>query len=223
MNCHYARQLISPYLDQQLTGREMLALQDHFAACGSCEREMRSIREVKALLRGLREQRAPRDFSHAIALRLTQTEAEAHGWRVLSSPVPLGRLTGGLPRPQRGRRLASALAISCLTMFSFALPFGPEARDAARSSLFGSGAASGSAAFGVPAPTDALLSGRVPERITLMPAGDISRFSSAEVPASPPPGVLTLTGMETPPAPSLEMTTRDAPFGGIQFAVFRPR
>ncbi len=221
MNCHHARQLISPYLDQQLTGREMLALQDHFAGCLSCEREMQSIRQVKALLRGLREPRTPRDFSSAIALRLTQSEAGAHGWRVLSLPVPLGLPTPiSLAKPQRGRRLASALAISCLTVLSFALPFGPEARDAARSSLFGSG--SGSAAFAVPAPTDVLLSGRVPERITLMPAGDISRFSPAEAAAPQPAGPLMLTGMDTPPAPSLE-TTRDAPFDGIQFAVFRPR
>ena len=216
MNCHDARQLISPYLDQQLTGREMLALQDHFAGCISCERERRSIREVKALLRGLREPKAPRDFSDAVALRITQTETEAYHWRILSlSVLPVMR-PASPPKPQRGRRLASALAISCMTVLSFALPFGPEARDAARSSLFGSGAA-----FNAPAPTDTLLSGRVPERVTLMPTGDLSHFTPTEASASPA-GALTLTGMDSPPAPGLGMTTRDAPFGGVQFAVFRP-
>jgi anti-sigma factor RsiW len=217
LNCHHARQLISPYLDQQLTGREMLALQDHFAFCVSCEREMQSIRQVKALLRGLREPRAPRDLSAAITLRLEQAETGTQGWHLLSLPaLPLPSLQ--VPKPHRGRRLASALALSCLTVVSFALPFAP---DAARSSLFGPGA--GSATFDVPAPTDPILSGRVPERLTLFPVSDLTRLSPAEVSSPSASGVLMLTGMNTTPdSPGLGMTTREVPFGNVQFAVFRP-
>lgn len=109
MNCHRARQLISPYLDQQLTGRDMLALQEHFAECTSCEAERCSIRQVKMLLRALHEPRPRADLPEAIALRLS--EAEQPLWHLISLSAA---------RPQRGRRLVSALALSCLTVLSFA-------------------------------------------------------------------------------------------------------
>jgi len=224
LNCHHARQLISPYLDQQLTGREMLALQDHFRGCVSCEREMQSIRQVKALLRGLREPGPPRDFSHVVALRLEQ--AETQSWRVLRRPgldLPKPHLT--VPRPQRGRRLAGALVLSCFTVVSFALPFAPEARQAARSSsaMFGSSLNAGSSAFGVPSEPDALLSGRVPERVTLIPVNDLTHLSPTET-SAPAAGTLTLTGTNTPPlGTGLEMPPRDASFGTVQFADFRSR
>jgi len=230
LNCHHARQLISPYLDQQLTGRKMLALQDHFTGCASCEREMQSIRQVKALLRGLREPRPPRNFSNVVALRLEQTEAQR--WRVLClSELELPKPHFGLPKPQRGRRLAGALVLSCFTVVSFALPFAPEARQAAQSSsaLFGSSLGTGSSAFAPSSASDALLSGRVPERITLMPVNDLAHLSPAEA-SLPSGGALTLTGMDTLPlgpsmemTPRIEMTPREAPFGSVQFAEYKPR
>ncbi len=105
MNCRAARQLISPYLDGQLTGREMLALGDHLENCESCQQEIESLRQVKALLRGLAVPRPPLEFSR----QLTSQEIYAQNlsWRVISLP----------PRPQRGRRLMAALALSCLTLF----------------------------------------------------------------------------------------------------------
>ena len=114
MNCHRARQLISPYLDQQLTGREMLALQQHFSECASCEAERRSIRQVKTLLRALHQSRPHPDLPGAISVRLTESEQPLR--RVLS----LNAAPFWPPRPQRGRRLATALGLSCLTVFSFA-------------------------------------------------------------------------------------------------------
>ena len=209
MNCHRARQLISPYLDHQLSGRERLALQDHLAVCASCDRERQSIRQVKLVLRGLAEPRLPRDFSPTdfsqrfsatVSLRLEQPDGEMPGWRVMLLPPP---------RPQRGRRLATALALSCLTVVSFALPFAPEARDSAR------WAASGSPVFPVPASTDALLSGQPPERVLLV--------SPSSVPAgfSMPRGdTLTLADTATS---DFGVRTQDPPLGGSQFAVFRPR
>ena len=205
MNCHQARQLISPYLDHQLSGREMLALQDHLAVCVSCDRERQSLRQIKLMLRGLSEPRLPRDFSQrfsqSVSLRLEQPNGGAPGWQVISlSP----------PRPQRGRRLATALALSCLTVVSFALPFAPEARDSARSA-----AGFGGPVFPVPATTDALLSGQPPERVLLVSPG------------SPPAGFNvprgeTLTLADTA-APSYGFSAEDASLGGSQFAVFRSR
>ena len=124
MNCHHARQLISPYLDQQLTGREMLALHQHFTECASCEAERRSIRQVKTLLRALHEPRPRPDLSGAISARLAESEQP---WRLTLLALP--------PRPQRGRRLATALALSCLTVLSFAATcFAPAAHNGALAS-----------------------------------------------------------------------------------------
>ena len=224
MNCHQARQLISPFLDHQLSGREMLALQDHFAVCASCERERQSIRQVKMLLRGLRDPRLPRDFSQnfsqTVALRLEQPQGMAHEWRVLRLPPP---------RPQRGRRLATALALSCLTVVSFALPFAPEARERTALADFG-GSAPVSPAFAVPAPSDPLLSGQVPERITLVsvslvPTSDLTRLTPADESAPPRPAMTLAETDEAPAQSALAAAPRpqDMPFGNVQFAVFRPR
>ena len=107
----------------------MLALQQHFSECTSCEAERRSIRQVKALLRALHEPRPRPDLPAAISLRLS--EAEQPLWRVLS----LSAAPAWPPRPQRGRRLATALALSCLTVFSFAAAcFAPAPRDGALTS-----------------------------------------------------------------------------------------
>ncbi len=120
MNCHRARQLISPYLDHQLTGQQMLALQQHCAACASCEAEMRSLRQLKSLLRGLHEPRSRADLPEAIANRLTEADA----------PLSLGMVflptTSLLTRPQRGRRLVTAMALSCLAVLAVAAPFAPD-------------------------------------------------------------------------------------------------
>jgi len=113
LNCRSARQLISPYLDGQLTGREMLALGDHLADCESCEREMHSLRQMKSLLRGLAEPRPPQELSR----RLSSQEIYTQGLSWRTAPLP--------PRPQRGRRLMAALALSCLTLLALA----PASRD----------------------------------------------------------------------------------------------
>ena len=203
----------------------MLALQDHFGGCASCEREMQSIRQVKALLRGLREPGPPRGFSSAVASRLEQ--AEAPPWKALCLPLlilPSFTLPSfTLPKLQRGRRLAGALVLSCITVVSFALPFAPEARQAARSSaMFGSSLGAGSSAFGAFSETDALLSVRMPERVTLIPVNDLTHLSPAE-PSAPAAGAISLAGMNTPLETGLETSPHDAAFGPVQFADFKSR
>ncbi len=208
MNCHRARQLISPYLDHQLSGREQAALQDHLAVCASCDRERQSLRQVKLLLRGLAAPRplgnsGPHEFSErfsaTLALRLEQPDNGNPGWRVILLPPP---------RPQRGRRLATALALSCLTVVSFALPFAPEARLSEQAGF-------GGPVFPVPASTDALLSGQPPERVLLVSPGSApAGFSMAHSD--------TLTLADTA-ASGFGFRPQDGSLGGSQFAVFRPR
>ncbi len=83
---------------------------------------MRSLREVKRLLRGLHRPRPRSEMSALIVSRLAATEGMPPPWRVLPP----------LPRPQRGRRLATALAFSCLAVFVVAAPFAPSSRDGVR-------------------------------------------------------------------------------------------
>ena len=204
LNCVRARQLISPYLDHQLSGRERDALQDHLTVCSSCDRERQSIRQVKMLLRGLSQPRLTQDFSRnfseTIAWRLEQPSV-GPGWQVLT-------LTA---RPQRGRRLATALALSCLTVVSFALPFASDTHDTLRSPAF----ASGGSAFSLPVSSDALLSGQPADHILLVapaPAG----FTVPRGDVLPPADTET-------PVFTLHTSNMDMPLGSSQFAVFRPR
>lgn len=88
----------------------MLALGDHLAGCESCRHEMQSLKQVKTLLRGLAEPRPPLELSRRLSSQEIYTQN--FSWRVVSMP----------PRPQRGRRLIAALALSCVTLFAFALP-----------------------------------------------------------------------------------------------------
>ena len=101
----------------------MLALQDHFAGCASCEAERRSISQVKMLLRALHEPRPSGRLPQAIAGRLA--EADRPLWQTMT----LAPITLTPPRPQRGRRLMTALALSCLTVLSFAASLAPASRD----------------------------------------------------------------------------------------------
>lgn len=163
MNCHRARQLISPYLDQQLTGQQMLELQQHLAHCASCNAERLSIAEVKRLLRGLYATRPRPELSQRIVEQMMQQEQ--NGLPSLSLP----------PVPQRGRRLALSLALSCLTVLTVAAPFAPGALQQARRS-----------APATPTPDPLMMSADTSGLLTLTP---------------PPPGrsgFVTLTGAEMP-------------------------
>jgi len=197
LNCHRVRKSISPYLDNQLTGREMLDLQEHFALCPSCEAEMRSIREVKTLLRGLHRPRPRGEMAALIASRLAEKESVPPTWQV--------------PRPQRGRRLATALVFSCLAVFSVAAPFAPPSRDGVRAAWLPSRLTS---PLPAPAPpvlpdTVSLVAPPAASRPGLVPWTDASgtdtdRTFAASGVASPLPGWALAPGLgETPLSASL--------------------
>jgi anti-sigma factor RsiW len=50
MNCGRAQNLLSAYLDRELAGSEMLAIQEHLRSCPACAAEQQSLQSVRALL-----------------------------------------------------------------------------------------------------------------------------------------------------------------------------
>lgn len=52
MNCKNAQSMLSAYLDEELTGREMLELRAHLGECGDCSEELKCVEAVRRLLGG---------------------------------------------------------------------------------------------------------------------------------------------------------------------------
>lgn len=130
MNCRSAQQLISPYLDQQLTGTEMLAMQQHLTKCTACAEECRQVREVRRLLRSLSTVTPGLPLETRITQRLGASSGA--GWGFGTGARTLWNVPEALSRPQRGQRLVGALALSCLALLMLAAPFAPSTGDAAR-------------------------------------------------------------------------------------------
>lgn len=116
MNCHRAHQSLTPYLDHQLTGAEMLEIQRHLKGCRPCAEEYRTARHIKELLRSLRVQEPVGPLEMRIASRLTQEEAPTT-WSL----------------PPAARPLAVALALSCVALFTITPSFAPPVVDSAAS------------------------------------------------------------------------------------------
>lgn len=130
VNCRSAQQLISPYLDQQLTGAEMLAMQEHLKQCASCAAEYRQVCEVRLLLRSLSPVAPGKPLEPKIAQRVASAPG---GGKFGARALRFGAMAENVSRPQRGRRLAGALALACAALLMLAAPFAPSTGDAARS------------------------------------------------------------------------------------------
>src|ERR1044072_1381293 len=52
MNCKNAQSLLSAYIDEELSGREMLDLRAHLSACTECAEELKCVEAVRQLLGG---------------------------------------------------------------------------------------------------------------------------------------------------------------------------
>lgn len=52
MNCKNAQSLLSAYIDEELSGREMLDLRAHLSDCTECSEELRCVEAVRQVLGG---------------------------------------------------------------------------------------------------------------------------------------------------------------------------
>lgn len=110
MNCRRVQDLLSPYLDERLTGQQMLEVRRHLDSCRSCSEEYMMLRQVKILLRSV-SMKEPGPFFEA-RLR-AQIEAERQ-----AATIPISLPAFNLNH--RSRRLAYAMALSCVSILSLA-------------------------------------------------------------------------------------------------------
>lgn len=114
VNCRHVQDALSPYIDGRLTGRQMLEIQEHLGGCRSCAGEFLMIREAKTLLRSLPIRTPSASFEREIRRQALLDP----------SRIPLLVSPSSWSPPPRGRRLATALALSCVGIFVVAAPFG---------------------------------------------------------------------------------------------------
>lgn len=55
MNCRSVKNLLSPYLDRELTGHQTLDIRAHLEACPNCRQELESLRRLKITVAELPE------------------------------------------------------------------------------------------------------------------------------------------------------------------------
>jgi hypothetical protein len=115
VNCRNTQDRISPYIDGRLTGEQMLEVQGHIENCRSCRNEFMIAREAKLLLRALPQRSAHVTLERCIQISVSYDQSRSAGYAYSHSSSNA---------PPRGRRLATALAMSCLTIFVVAAPFG---------------------------------------------------------------------------------------------------
>jgi hypothetical protein len=77
LQCPQAKRLFSPYLDGEVTGAEMLALQEHLTDCASCQAEYRALRRTQQLLASVKRPQAPEDLGLRLRVAISREAAQA--------------------------------------------------------------------------------------------------------------------------------------------------
>ncbi len=72
MNCKNAQALLSAYLDEELSGREMLDIREHLHQCEACAEEVRCVQAVKRILSAAPVPEPSADFENRLVSRVLQ-------------------------------------------------------------------------------------------------------------------------------------------------------
>lgn len=70
MNCHRISNLLSAYIDGELTGMEMLDIRRHIDQCPTCREELEQVRAVKRMVGRLKTAEPRPDFAAGICASL---------------------------------------------------------------------------------------------------------------------------------------------------------
>ena len=121
MNCGEAKKLFSPYLDGQVSGREMRALNGHMEECSDCTREYAAIQRTQRLLANLGPKRAPADLALKLRVAISREVAEKRRFRYEGVLVRLENTLNAFMVPATAG-LVSAVLIFGLMLGFIALP-----------------------------------------------------------------------------------------------------
>jgi hypothetical protein len=121
MNCGEAKKLFSPYLDGQVSGREMRALDGHMEECSRCAREYAATRRTQLLLANLGSKKAPADLALRLRVAISREIAQKRRARFEGVLVRLENALNAFMVPATAG-LVSAVLIFGLLLGFIALP-----------------------------------------------------------------------------------------------------
>ncbi len=76
MRCSQVQSLLSPYLDGQVTGKQMQGLSRHLSECEICSGEFEAVRRTQQLLAQAARREAPADLSLKLRLAISREHAD---------------------------------------------------------------------------------------------------------------------------------------------------
>jgi len=121
MNCGEAKKLFSPYLDGQVSGREMRALSGHMEDCSRCARQYVAVRRTQLLLANLGSKKAPADLALKLRVAISREIAQKRRARFEGVLVRLENALNAFMVPATAG-LVSAVLIFGLLLGFIALP-----------------------------------------------------------------------------------------------------
>jgi anti-sigma factor RsiW len=115
MTCERIRQLLSDYLDGELSSAVTTRVQSHLYGCPHCEQEHQALRKTVQMLAGHGRQRVPIDCREIVLARLRAGESaapapKADWWRAILPELAFPLSMTGLPRTAA----VAGLALLCL-------------------------------------------------------------------------------------------------------------
>src|SRR5947209_99627 len=116
MQCERARELLSPYLDGELSAEERRAVAAHVEGCRSCSAQVDDFRRIGRTLAEAGREPAPKALALRVRANLAR-EAETGDRQIAASPIttPSRRLSRGLrPFMRQAAVIAAACVLSAL-------------------------------------------------------------------------------------------------------------
>jgi len=121
MKCGDIKELFSPYLDGQVSGVEMHALNRHLKECAHCQTEYAALQRAQQLLAGLGRKKAPADLALKLRVAISQQVAQTGRPRWQGLLVRMENALNAFMVPATAGLVSAVLTFGLLLGF-FALP-----------------------------------------------------------------------------------------------------
>ncbi|HEV2117472.1 MAG TPA: zf-HC2 domain-containing protein [Terriglobales bacterium] len=121
MNCTRAQELLSPYLDGAVSGKQMQAVREHLGNCANCNREYVLLTHSQRLLGGLGRKQAPPDLALRLRVAISQEAAAVRRPYFAGVWIRLQNALDAVIVPAAVGAVAAVLVFGLLLGF-FALP-----------------------------------------------------------------------------------------------------